>query len=174
MNINDFHIGLTFTNATGVDWRCTDVGSRAILAIEIDPERDPTWFAGPPYVVEEVVFDERAISGCFTSLENALIERTADSYHPGYSMGVVKKMMGAKRASYQAYPNKRVLRYDRVNKDGMIAHPYTAEHVDGAWVVHVYYVYTDEFDVVPEYDFITWRAATEHDYRHAHEALASK
>jgi hypothetical protein len=48
-------------------YRVTDVGSRVIVAInlDLDLERadDPSWFNGPPYGVVECVFDEDAIGG---------------------------------------------------------------------------------------------------------------
>jgi hypothetical protein len=66
----------------GRQWRCTDIGTRTIVAIRIDrvqvggnaPERHPTlsgaeaeaegWFRGPPYAVAESVFDENDIENC--------------------------------------------------------------------------------------------------------------
>jgi|TARA_B110000977_G_scaffold199764_1_gene288131 hypothetical protein len=58
----DFEIGDEFTTATGT-WRCTDVGSRTMIAIKISGYDDPSWFNGPPYAVVEHVFDEDALSG---------------------------------------------------------------------------------------------------------------
>lgn len=79
MNHEDFLIGLEF-NCGATKWRCTDVGSRTIVAIRIDQVTvvsshngqtsskivtdDPSWFNGPPYAVAELVFDEFAIGGC--------------------------------------------------------------------------------------------------------------
>ncbi len=70
----------------GKRWRCTDIGSRVIVAIcvelhevvEVGPltehrgklqERryvtdDPSWLDGPPYAVVEHVFDEPSVEGC--------------------------------------------------------------------------------------------------------------
>jgi len=67
-------------------WRCTDIGSRVIVAICLEPHEtvtsqfgeqhgslrhevrsisnDPTWFDGPPYAVVETVFDEHDMKGC--------------------------------------------------------------------------------------------------------------
>ena len=77
----DFRIGGTFW-CSGRQWRCTDIGTRAIVAIRIDgvavDSTDPTrrrtltraaaeaegWFNGPPYKVAEVVFDEYDQEGC--------------------------------------------------------------------------------------------------------------
>src|SRR5665811_453036 len=67
----DFKIGCLFRNGSGL-WRCTDVGTRTILAIKLDFAEvesnrespwlcDPVhaqrygWFDGPPYLVIEHV-----------------------------------------------------------------------------------------------------------------------
>ena len=58
----DFAIGLEFETYTG-RWRCTDVGTRTIVAIKISAYDDLTWFNGPPYAVAELVFDEDDLEG---------------------------------------------------------------------------------------------------------------
>jgi hypothetical protein len=81
MKHSEFEIGRTFW-CGGRQWRCTDVGTRTIVAMRIDsvevgsstPERRRTlsgaeaeaegWFNGPPYAVAESVFDENDIEGC--------------------------------------------------------------------------------------------------------------
>jgi hypothetical protein len=63
MNHNEFKIGIEFRCGVKL-WRCTDVGSRVIIAIEIDDRADQTWFDGPPYAVAEHVFDEYSQKGC--------------------------------------------------------------------------------------------------------------
>lgn len=85
MTPKDFHIGLEFW-CGGKRWRCTDVGSRVVVAIsfeaqeasssEHDPndptiriERrhmssDPTWLYAPPYGIEEYVFDDDLLEIC--------------------------------------------------------------------------------------------------------------
>jgi hypothetical protein len=81
MKHGDFTIGGTFQCGEG-EWRCTDIGTRTIIAIRIDsvsvgsnkPELRRTleraaaeaesWFNGPPYAVAEQVFDEYDIEGC--------------------------------------------------------------------------------------------------------------
>ena len=35
-----------------------------ITAIKLDRSDFPNWYAGPPYAVEEVVFDENDFEGC--------------------------------------------------------------------------------------------------------------
>lgn len=80
MKHSDFSIGLEFYIGTA-QWRCTDVGTRTIIAIRIDEvmvthsdgkgnitsevvTNDPSWFNGPPYAVAEAVFDEFDMGGC--------------------------------------------------------------------------------------------------------------
>jgi hypothetical protein len=63
MEKNDFAIGTEFYTLTG-KWRCTDIGTRIIAAIKLDPNEDPRNFSGPPYSVTESVFDENDFGGC--------------------------------------------------------------------------------------------------------------
>jgi len=83
MRRTDFRIGLEFW-CGGQRWRCTDIGSRVIVAICLEPHEvvsverngdgprreerymtdDPSWFNGPPFAVEEHVFDEYSLEGC--------------------------------------------------------------------------------------------------------------
>jgi len=48
MRLSDFYIGLEFY-MSGSRWRCTDIGSRVVLAIKLEHEDDPSWYKGPPY-----------------------------------------------------------------------------------------------------------------------------
>ncbi len=88
MKHSEFTIGGTFWCGSR-QWRCTDIGSRTIVAIRLDevevgsnvPELRRTlnraeaeaegWFNGPPYAVSESVFDEYAIDGCTPAPEEA-------------------------------------------------------------------------------------------------------
>ena len=58
----EFQIGLEFYTAAG-KWRCTDIGTRVIVAIKLD-QTDESWYNGPPYAVAEIVFDEYDFGGC--------------------------------------------------------------------------------------------------------------
>lgn len=83
MRHEEFAIGETFWTTTG-PYRCTDVGTRTIVAVQTGPraiiqqesvgdERrattvvvdDPSWLNGPPYAVAEMVFDEDDLDGCY-------------------------------------------------------------------------------------------------------------
>jgi hypothetical protein len=81
MQHSDFTIGGTFW-CGGRQWRCTDIGTRTVVAIRIDsvdvdsasldPRRSLNhaqadaegWFNGPPYAVAEIVFDEDDLPAC--------------------------------------------------------------------------------------------------------------
>ena len=83
MELSDFAIGETFWTHVGA-FRCTDVGTRVVVAVKLGPraigraekvdgelritkriDDDASWLNGPPYAVEEVVFDENELLGCF-------------------------------------------------------------------------------------------------------------
>lgn len=78
MNLADFQVGSEFVMGDGV-YRCTDIGTRTVVAIRIDRGETSTkhedgtlshqvlseadaaaegWFNGPPYPVLEHVIDE--------------------------------------------------------------------------------------------------------------------
>lgn len=83
MKHSDFLIGGEFKTLAG-RWRCTDVGTRTIVAIRVDLVETRTivdghpirrylaqeeaelegWFNGPPYALLEVVFDEDSMEEC--------------------------------------------------------------------------------------------------------------
>ena len=83
MEFSEFQIGETFW-CSGKEYRCTDVGTRVVVAIRIDcveavhyvsfgasnitiPYEQAEkygWFNGPPYAVAEQVFDEDDFAAC--------------------------------------------------------------------------------------------------------------
>jgi hypothetical protein len=85
MKPRDFVIGKEFWCA-GKRWRCSDIGTRVVVAISLEPHEivssepdpinpgqriertyttdDPVWLNGPPYGVVEHVFDEDSLQGC--------------------------------------------------------------------------------------------------------------
>jgi hypothetical protein len=87
---SDFHIGTEFFTGAG-KWRCTDVGTRVIVAISLEPREmvrvhydengerneerfistDPRDLLGPPYSVGECVFDEHDLEGCYATADEA-------------------------------------------------------------------------------------------------------
>jgi hypothetical protein len=83
MKHSDFHIGTEFRCADRT-YRCTDVGTRTVIAIRVDrveatsmdnkgistnilsqsKAESQGWFDGPPYTVAESVFDEDDLEVC--------------------------------------------------------------------------------------------------------------
>ena len=89
MKHSDFSMGTVFWTGSG-KWRCTDIGTRTIVAIHLDPVEvvqgpsekeiylltevqaaEDGWFDGPPYAVGESVFDENDLEGCYFTQEEA-------------------------------------------------------------------------------------------------------
>ena len=70
----EFKIGGEFFTEGG-RWRCTDLGTRTVIAIQISvaggKKAKESLLRGPPYAVDEVVFDEDDFPGCH-SLEDRL------------------------------------------------------------------------------------------------------
>ncbi|TMB37448.1 MAG: hypothetical protein E6J55_25965 [Deltaproteobacteria bacterium] len=87
MRHDEFRIALEFW-CGGRRWRCTDVGSRVVVAVCLEPHEvvtvtcsgaamqrtttpvmtgDASWLEGPPYALAEEVFDEHAMEGCTLS-----------------------------------------------------------------------------------------------------------
>jgi hypothetical protein len=96
MELSDFVIGETFWTQHGA-FRCTDIGTRVVVAVKLGPREvsraesvegelritrriddDASWFNGPPYAVEEVVFDENELVVCFRSEAELLGESEPD------------------------------------------------------------------------------------------------
>jgi hypothetical protein len=75
MTKDEFRIGHEFYTASG-NWRCTDIGTRVIMAVKLDQD-NPRNYNGPPYSIVEDVFDEYDIEGC--SLAPAHFEMSEDS-----------------------------------------------------------------------------------------------
>lgn len=78
-------------------WRCTDVGTRTVIAIKLGPREithceidhngnrqmstiiddDPSCLDGPPYAVAESIFDEYDIEACYPTQAELLAEQPA-------------------------------------------------------------------------------------------------
>jgi hypothetical protein len=159
----DFYIGLEFVGSAGFRWRCTDVGTRTILAIHLDHD-NPDWYQGPPYIADEVVFDEQEIERCHLTNADALVAAIHEhktTGHPGYPAEAVRRMMEARRA--HRYPHKGVLRFDRRRSDGEILHPYAGRREGDAWMVDLYLPFQNTYEFMAEREFIALPRASEHD-----------
>lgn len=161
----DFRIGTVFLGRAGFRWRCTDVGSRTILAIRLD-HQDPHWYEGPPYIVQEAVFDEAELPTCHLHAADALhasVREHKASLHPGYSPEVVQRMLLARGA--RSYPHLGVLRFDRLRADGEILHPYAGRKAGSRWIIELYLPFLETFDSLPEGEFIALPRAVPADVR---------
>ena len=91
MRHDEFQIGLQFWCGSR-RWRCTDVGTRVIIAISLEPHEvveiqrsaadsgavrerkyvtgDPSSLRGPPFAIPEHVFDEHDMKGCSLTLDD--------------------------------------------------------------------------------------------------------
>lgn len=159
----DFHIGLEFVASAGFRWRCTDVGTRTILAIQLD-RANPDWYQGPPYIAKEVVFDEQEMERCHLTGEDALataVREHQSASHPGYPAEAVGRMMEARYAHH--YPHEGVLRFDRRRSDGEILHPYAGRKEGEVWVVDIYLPFQNTYDTMVERDFIALPRASVRD-----------
>ncbi|PNS09765.1 hypothetical protein [Solilutibacter silvestris] len=169
MKLSDFDIGTEFKTSTWHRWRCTDVGRRTILAIELDPDLDEAWLAGPPYVVQEVVFDEIEMERAFRSTDEAIsqsMKALDDEAHPGIPADAARLMLRAElESASRKYPRRRLLLIDRVDTSGEILHPYAAEEGADGWIILVYLPFSRTFSALPERDFVRLRAATEEDLK---------
>ncbi|WP_321903935.1 hypothetical protein [Paraburkholderia tropica] len=163
MKLTDFHIGLEFMEGP-FWWRCTDVGTRSIAAIKL-VEDDPVWYAGPPYIIEEVVLDEARLADCHLTedehIEAALVEADTSS-HPGYPHEALRRMTEARLKS-GAYPRKGMFRFDRVWNDGEILHPYAARKVGQEWMISLYLPFTESWGEMSEVQFVALPISTPHD-----------
>jgi hypothetical protein len=101
MQHDEFQIGVDFW-CNALRWRCTDIGSRTIAAICLDrvqavssgPHRRSVrqldraaadsegWFNGPPYAVQEHVFDEDSIVDCSSEPDEPITIVMKDSSNP--------------------------------------------------------------------------------------------
>ena len=86
MKHSEFIVDFEFYAPDGT-WRCTDIGTRVIVAIQVDTlviskidgstgkrvnltidglqAKREGWFDGPPYICGEVVFDENRMEACW-------------------------------------------------------------------------------------------------------------
>jgi len=170
MKHSDFYIGLEFFGSAGFVWRCTDVGSRTIAAIRIEDDRDASWYNGPPYAVAEIIFDEYDFAACSRSFEECIedaIYEADNSGHPGFPHEAAKKMLDECFA-YEAkekYPNKPLLRLDRLRQDGELLHPYAARKSSDCWIICLYIPFAEEYAEMSEIDFLQLPVATDADVK---------
>ena len=177
MQHSDFKVGVDFYTAIGL-WRCTDIGQRTITAVRWPEDveipsgtRAQDWLKGPPYPLEEVVFDEKEMALAYRTMQEA-VERSLQSAHPGFSGDDARKMMGSKQKRFErrlsggATPAinplmESLCRYERV-VNGQVLHAYDWD--EGGLVVHALDVYERTWEKVPLADFLAAPVAREEDY----------
>ena len=178
MKITDFKIGTTFQTCTGQVWKCTDVGSRTILAIELNPKLDSVWLAGPPFVVPEVVFDERELSRAYRDKEEAIVQSIQEyekGIHPGFPAEIVRQMgKGLLSEISRNYPYPKFLKIERVGKDGEILHPFGAELKNEKYHINVYRLFDQTFESIPEVEFIQYKVAKDKDFEKRKAEVGSR
>ncbi len=155
MKIEHFKIGSTFFASAGFEWLCTDKGTRTITAIMLNPNKDSSWFTGPPYNVDEVVFDEYDMISCYADSEDILVDRIKSlgaSHHPNFSSEDVSKMLKEKRAG-DTYPGKNLLKRDRISSTGEILHPYAAVLKNGSYYIKTFELFSQTYSEMLESDF---------------------
>ncbi len=164
MKHSDFYVGLIFNTAVG-SWRCTDIGTRTISGIYLDEELDEIWFVGPPYVVQEVLFDELDFRRCFADIKEALNERVQDVDY-FISMENMKKIMASLSESKEVkYPREALFRLDRQTKTGALIQAKGARLISGSfnkdimiderkWELICFMPYKETFITMTENDFI--------------------
>ncbi|AXH60250.1 hypothetical protein [Pseudomonas amygdali] len=129
MEISEFYPGLVFNSAGGFEYRCTDVGSRTVLAVLLSGV-DPVFVQGPPYIQTEEVFAEHELKQCFLSLADALVQASEPSAHPGFSTDEVKTMIeGRSSPEMLTYSRRNILKADRDLADD-VAHPFSISRTD--------------------------------------------
>lgn len=154
MKHSDFTIGTEFQTSTGQRWRCTDVGTRTILAIELKPDLDESWFNGPPYAIVEVPFDECDMAGAYRNIEEAVQESIEDD-RPGFPHEVVMKMARARiEDDTRLYPHKKLLRVERVSADKELLHPYAVKRRGETRDVLIYRPLLGDFIQMAESEFV--------------------
>lgn len=168
MKHQEFYIGLQFVSSGGLKWQCTDIGTRTIVAMRPHPN-DPIWNEGPPYVLQEVVFDEKEMERCYLS-EGDAIEASAfnmrSTGHPGYPSEVVIQMLEAACVDEEhRYPTPGALRFDRLRNDGEILHPYAGGKGAHGWMIELYLPFLGTFDRMAERDFIALPMAQTEDIK---------
>lgn len=152
MIIDDFSIGCRFYSVGGLEYLCTDIGSRTISAVLIT-DVDPIFYEGPPYMQQERVFDEQMLMTCHQSFENMLRQSLVSSLHPGFSCDEVRHMMhqGMSEDS-RRYPRPKLLKMDKLDADD-IAHPFSASRNDQIWTIHFLYLKSKQYGAMPDNEF---------------------
>lgn len=161
MQLHEFHIGKKFFSRGGFEWLCTDKGTRTITAIMLEPKNSSIWLEGPPYFLNEEVFDEIDMKTCYFQFEDCISTSLCDlknSSHPNFLSEDVFKMLREKLTNY---PRKKIFRKDRVDSNGYIWHPYSAKRINDDWFILIFELFSREYSEMKEDEFIQLPYSTE-------------
>lgn len=159
---SEFSIGTRFRNVVGI-WICTDVGTRTIAAIRLPDDTEEErmgatleqWLQGPPYVLEERLFNEKDLRLVYQDWEAMILERSGNR-HPGYRAEDMRRLMkdGADRLKHRA-----LLAHDRLRGHELL-HPYGLKSNGNDSQVEVFEPFTRTWSALPVIEFLALPAAT--------------
>lgn len=155
MKFEEFEIGKNFFASAGFEWFCTDKGTRTVVAIRLDPEKDISWFKGPPYALVEEVFDESDFASCHRSQEELILNRIkTKSVHPGFELEDFLKMAEEWQSEDTGYLKDKIFKHDRISSDGKVLHPYGKEIKNGKNYIKVFEIFSHEYSIIDENELI--------------------
>lgn len=164
MKHSDFSIGTRFRTAVGV-WVCTDVGTRTIAAIRIPEDTEEEmmgatleqWMQGPPYVLEERLFNDKDMRLSYQDLGDMIVERM-QSRHPCYRSEDMRRLFKGdfKLRLSPLFAN------DRLRGDELL-HPYDLKGKGNNSQVDVFEPFTRTWSTLSVSEFLALPAATEAD-----------
>lgn len=128
----------------------------------LDSTKDKSWFFGPPYAVEEVVFDEYDICSCCQEQNEIIIQRLNNlekSAHPNFFSEDVFKI--TEEAHTNNYKYKSILKRDRVGYNGQIFHPYSAIRKEDGWHIKIFELFSREYSEIHENEFVQLKLSDE-------------
>lgn len=164
MKHSDFSIGTRFFTVVGL-WVCTDVGTRTIAAIRIPDDTEEErmgatveqWMQGPPYVVEERLFNENDLRLAYQDWAKMIFERM-QSRHPCYRSEDMRRLIKGdfKLRLSPLFSN------DRLRGDELL-HPYDLKGKGNSSQVEVFEPFTRTWTTLSVSEFLALPAATEAD-----------
>lgn len=166
MKLQQFEIKKSFYLQNGDEYICTDICQHSIVAIFKNPRLKDIWFQGPPYVLEEVIFEEKDFYSCFENKADIKIISPPDPlYISFFSTEEVQYLKNHKVKISSQYSRLKILDYDRKSSNGDILHPYFIEKEKEEWIVHFVNLQDKYFDTMSEKSFLLLPTAQDQDYR---------
>lgn len=165
MKHSDFSIGTRFFTVVGL-WVCTDIGTRTIAAIRVPEDTAEElmgasveqWLQGPPYALEERLFNEKEIQRAYQSFTDAIVS-SLDSRHPGFLSEDMRRLMGGRRLLRK---HRALLENERLRGNELL-HAYELQGEGNESQVAVLEVFTRTWTHLPVSDFLTLPIPTDAD-----------